>query len=328
MSSVARVAIDPSQFPENVRRDLLESLQARKINHKFHYDSVKQAQKWLAVHQAYAPSRADADCAAIYDLSFSAAASQITSPSVHLIGLGCGGGQKDTRLLRQLQQAGKQIAYTPSDVSVPLVLTARTAALAVVTDENCHPLVCDLESAANLPVILDRQTDPAAARLITFFGMIPNFEPGLILRRLTALLRPADFLLFSANLAPGPDYLAGIKQILPLYDNEPTRDWLMTFLLDLGVEKEDGELRFIVEDNPAGGELKRIAAYFHFDRARRIQVDAELFKFQPGESIRLFFSYRHTPAQVRKLLGGHGLKAIDQWIEKSGEEGVFLCQCA
>jgi uncharacterized SAM-dependent methyltransferase len=326
MSSVARVAIDSSQFPENVRRDLLESLRARKINHKFHYVSVKQAQKWLAVHQAYAPSRADADCAAIYDLSFSAAAGRIAPPFVHLIGLGCGGGQKDARLLRQLQQAGKKIAYTPSDVSVPLALTARAAALAVVADENCHPLVCDLESAADLPAILDRQTDPGAARLITFFGMIPNFEPGLILPRLTALLRPADCLLFSANLAPGPDYVAGIKQILSLYDNEPTRDWLMTFLLDLGVERDDGELRFIVEDDPAGSDLKRIAAYFHFNRARRIQVDEELFKFQLGESIRLFFSYRHTPAQVGKLLARHGMKVLDQWIAKSEEEGVFLCQ--
>src|SRR5437660_9505239 len=230
MSSVARVTIDPSQFPENVRRDLLESLRARKINHKFHYDSLKQAQKWLAVHQAYAPSRTDADCALIYDLSFSAATSQIASTSVHLLGLGGGGGQKDTRLLRQLQQAGKQIAYTPSDVSVPLALTARAAALTVVADGNCHPLVCDLESAADLPAIFDRQTDPAAARLITFFGMIPNFEPGLILPRLAALVRPADYLLFSANLAPGPDYAAGIKQILPLYDNGPTCDWLTTFL--------------------------------------------------------------------------------------------------
>lgn len=326
MSSVARVAIDPSQFPENVRRDLLESLRTRKINHKFHYDSVKQAQKWLAVHQAYAPSRTDAACALIYELSFSAAARQIASPTVHLIGLGCGGGQKDTRLLRQLQQAGKQIAYTPSDVSVALVLTARAAALAVVADENCHPLVCDLESAADLPAILDGQTDPATARLVTFFGMIPNFEPGIILPRLATLLRPSDYLLFSANLAPGPDYVAGIKQILPLYDNEPTRDWLMTFLLDLGVEKSDGELRFTVEDDPAGSDLKRIAAYFQFIRARRIQLDEELFNFQPGESIRLFFSYRHTPAQIGRLLARHGLKVLDGWIAKPGEEGVFLCQ--
>ena len=110
-----------------------------------------------------------------------------------------------------------------------------------------------------------RSPCPDAARLITFFGMIPNFEPQVILPRLAGLVRPADYLLFSANLAPGADYAAGVQRILPLYDNALTRDWLMTFLLDLGVEANDGELRFAVEDDPAGSGLKRVAAYFQFD---------------------------------------------------------------
>src|SRR4051812_49907250 len=95
MSSVAQVAIHPSQFPDQVRRDLLESLRTRLVNHKFHYDSIKQTQKWLALHQAYSPSRTDADCAATYDQSFAAVVKEITARRVHLIGLGCGGGEKD-----------------------------------------------------------------------------------------------------------------------------------------------------------------------------------------------------------------------------------------
>src|SRR5882724_4749189 len=268
MSSVASVTIHSSQFPENVRRDLLASLRSRQANHKFHYDSVKQTQKWLALHQAFSPSRTDADCAATYDLSFAAAAKHITAPSIHLIGLGCGGGQKDTHLLQLLRKSGRQIAYTPSDVSTAMVLTARTAALAALPAANCHPLVCDLATADDLPAVLDRQVNPADARLITFFGMIPNFEPQLILPRLAGLLRPSDFLLFSANLAPGPDYAAGVQRILPLYDNDLTRDWLLTFPLDLGVERGDGTLRFTVEDDATG--LKRISAHFHFSQPRRI----------------------------------------------------------
>jgi hypothetical protein len=61
MSAVANVTIHSSQFPENVRRDLLESLRTRRVNHKFHFDSVKQTQKWLALHQQFSPSRNDAD---------------------------------------------------------------------------------------------------------------------------------------------------------------------------------------------------------------------------------------------------------------------------
>src|SRR5450755_714672 len=98
MKSAANVLIHASQFPENVRRDLLASLRSRCVNHKFHYDSVKQTQKWLALHQAYSPPRTDADCITIYNRGFEAAAARIESKAVHVVGLGCGGGQKDTRL--------------------------------------------------------------------------------------------------------------------------------------------------------------------------------------------------------------------------------------
>jgi uncharacterized SAM-dependent methyltransferase len=325
MSPVAHVAIHHSQFPEQVRRDLLESLRSRRVNHKFHYDSVKQTAKWLALHQAYSPSRTDADCAAVYDKAFTDAARKIEGAAVHLVGLGCGGGQKDTRLLKLLREAGKEIAYTPSDVSTAMVLEARKAALAALPDKNCHPLACDLATADDLATVLDAQISPEATRLITFFGMIPNFEPQIILPRLAGLLRPADYLLFSANLAPGPDYALGVQRILPLYDNELTRDWLLTFLFDLGVEMADGKLKFIVEEDAESG-LRRVAAYFHFSQMRRITVEGEDFEFRPAESIRLFFSYRHTPEKVRKLLGKFGIKVLEQWVTQSEEEGVFLCR--
>jgi L-histidine N-alpha-methyltransferase len=223
-----------------------------------------------------------------------------------------------------LHGAGKRLAYTPSDVSVAMVLVARVASLAIIEDANCHPLVCDLATADDLAAALDQQ-HCAGARLITFFGMIPNFEPQSILPRLSALVRPGDHLLFSANLAPGPDYLAGIRRILPLYDNALTREWLITFLTDLGVEKTDGEIHFTIEDDPDGLDLKRIAANFHFLRAREIKLDGEMFRFASGATIRLFFSYRHTPEKVRDLLAGHQLHVLNQWVTKSGEEGVFLC---
>jgi uncharacterized SAM-dependent methyltransferase len=324
MSSPVQVAIHASQFPDNVRRDLLDSLRTRRVNHKFLYDSVKQTQQWLALHQAFSPSRTDADCAATYDRSFVSVAARMDLRRVHLIGLGCGGGQKDTRLLKLLQDSGRQAFYTPSDVSTAMVLVAWQAATAVVAREDCFPLVCDLASANDLPEAFEALHVPNAARLVTFFGMVPNFEPQVILPRLAGLLRPGDYLLFSANLAPGPDYAAGVQRILPLYDNALTRDWLMTFLLDLGVAADDGVLQFAVEDDPNGSGLKRVAAYFRFVRPRDIQVDTQRFQFAVGESIRLFFSWRHTPALVRRLLSEHGLRILDEWITQSGEEGVFL----
>jgi uncharacterized SAM-dependent methyltransferase len=326
----AKISIHESQFPENVRRDLLQSLRARKINHKFHYDSVKQTQKWLALHQMYSPSRNDENCRAIYENSFEAAAAKIKQKRIHVIGLGCGGGQKDSRLLKSLKSRGKEIFYTPCDVSAAMVLTARQAALDVLPEKNCFPFVCDLASTNDLPKMagsaccVDRtpQRGITTVRLISFFGMIPNFEPQEILPKLASLIRAKDFLLFSANLAPGKSYAGGVKKILSQYDNTWTRDWLMTFLLDLGVERRDGDLQFAIEDARLG--LKRIAARFHFRRACRIEIEDEKFVFRRGENIRLFFSYRYTPERIVKILAHHQLEVCNQWIAKSDEEGVWL----
>ena len=112
MSSVASIVIHASQFPGRVRHDLIESLRTRQVNHKFHYDSVKQTQKWLALHQAYSPSRNDDGCAAAYERAFQAAAAGVAPARVHVIGLGCGGGQKDTRLLELLRDRGKEMPST------------------------------------------------------------------------------------------------------------------------------------------------------------------------------------------------------------------------
>ena len=353
MSSVVNVVIHASQFPEKVRRDLLASLRARQVNHKFHYDSVKQTQKWLALHQEYSPSRNDADCRAIYEKGFQAAAAQIKAKSVHVIGLGCGGGQKDTQLLKLLKARDREIFYTPCDVSTAMVLTARRTALAVVPEKNCFPFVCDLATANDLPVTLARRSGAKTARLFTFFGMIPNFEPQIILPKLAALIRKNDFLLFSANLAPGKNYAAGMKKVLPQYDNPLTRDWLMTFLLDLGVGRNDGKLRFKIEtcssrreEAPTSRsisakkkpglltssptmeevELKRVVANFHFTRRCRLEIENTMFDFRAGESIRLFFSYRYTPERVCKVLARYGLEVRGQWTTGSEEEGVFLCR--
>jgi uncharacterized SAM-dependent methyltransferase len=309
-----------------MRKALLDSLRTRQVNHKFHYDSYKQTARWLALHQACSPSRTDSDCEAVYDRSFEKTAALLAGSAVHLIGLGCGGGQKDTRLLGRLQDSDERVAYTPLDVSTAMVLVAREAALGVVEEEACFPVVCDLGQAGDLASVLDAQTPANFRRLFTFFGMIPNFEPAVILPRLTGLIRPGDTLLFSANLAPGSDYRRGIESILPLYDNNLTREWLMTFLWDLGFERADGHLDFGIEPDPAGSALLRVAATYCCQCGRTILVHGERFEFIPGDRIGLFFSYRHTPELVRNLLEPCGLIVAEQWITRSGEEGVFLAR--
>lgn len=326
MPPLMRVSVHPSQFPEAVQRDLLQSLRARRIDPKLHYISYKQAQKWLAVHEAWSPARTDADCTAIYDQSCQTAAKLLSTAEICVIGLGCGGGQKEARLLAALKGQGRETFYLPCDASLPLVLTASNAAQKALPGIDCRPLVCDVGAADDLPEVFEREIERGATRVITFFGLIPNLEPELIMPKLAALVRSEDILLFSANLAPGTDYLAGVQKVLPGYDNQETREWLFTFLHDLGVAPEDGRIEFSIEDSPLG--LKRIVADFHFQKGRVLKIENEAFDFKPGTSIRLFFSYRYTIERVRSLLSGHKLSIVKQWLASSGEEGVFLCKRA
>jgi uncharacterized SAM-dependent methyltransferase len=323
MAALANVAVHGSQFPEQVWAELRNSLRLRQINHKFHYDSYRQTQKWLELHAACSPSRTDQDCAQCFENAFAAAAGKIGGAAIHVIGLGCGGGQKDTRLLRLLRKDQRQLDYTPVDVSLPMVLTAREAASEVVAEPR--GLVCDLALAEDLAEYFNRETPEAAARVMTFFGMMPNFEPGRILPRLAGLLRERDLLLLSANLAPSADYEAGVVRVLPQYANNLVEDWLRIFLLDLGVEQTDGTIEWVIEPCPSGSGLLRITARFGFQRGRSVTIAGERFEFKAEEKIRLFFSYRYTPERVLRQLEEHGLTAREQWIADSGEEGVFLC---
>lgn len=328
MPAAIQVTIHASQFPEQVLGDLRDSLRARQMNHKFLYDTTRQTQKWLAVHDACSPARTDPDCLATYETSFEAVSARITQPQAHLVGLGCGGGQKDASLLSKLHHRGRTVSYTPVDVSPAMVLVASQTigrTLGISPGQTGGGVVCDLLTTGDLAEILDGLCPPGAARLVSFFGMIPNFEPQVILPKLSGLIRPGDALLFSANLAPGDDYAAGVRQILPQYNNPLTSDWLLTAMLDLGVERADGTVVWRVEACPSGADLLRVAAYFRFARPRILTVAGEKFDFRMGDSIRLFFSYRYTPERIRSHLNQHGLTVLDQWLTQSGEEGIFLC---
>ena len=330
MTKPAKIFIHPSQFPDAVREELCRSLRQRAINHKFHYESYKQVQRWLMLHEAFSPAATDPNCRTIYDVAFEAAATACGVDAVHLVGLGCGGGEKEARFLQLLAQRGKRLRYTPIDVSAPMVLVAALAAAPVVGESV--PIVCDLALASDLPELIEPQCSPGAARLFTFFGMIPNFEPSLILPRLRELVPRHGLLLFSANLAPSRDYRRGVERIQPQYENALTRQWLMTFLLDLGIEEGDGDMNWQIEADESASHDQanftplRLAAYFMFNRERSVQLEAEKFSFARGERIRLFFSYRYMPAQISGLLRQHGLSVEQQWIADSEEEGVFLCR--
>lgn len=328
-SESVAVSIHPSQFPRAVEAALRDSLRARRMQHKFHYDTPKQALRWLRLHEALSPARTDPEAGRLYDAAFAEGIAALGSArNVAVISLGCGGGQKEAQLLQLLSASRPEatLRYVPVDVSVALALTARAAALeAGLKAEAIRPLVADLGLAEDWKSALAGVLEEESRRVVCFFGMLPNFLPSFALASLAGFLRPSDLLIVSANLAPGPDYAAGVARVLPQYDNRLTREWLWSVLLDLGVERDAGEMSFRIAPCPEGSGLLRIESAVTFTRAVRIEFAGEVFDYEAGGRFELFFSYRHTPERLAALLAPHGVVVRSHGSNASGEEGVFVC---
>ena len=320
------VHVHLSQFPEQVHRDYLAGFHAKEINHKFHYDSVKQSQKWLKVHEAFSPSRNNEDCIRAYTDCFQAATTLLSDhTSLQLIGLGSGGGTKDQLFLSSLSKPNKHLIYYPVDVSLSLALISSQTVRQAFPQLSVQPIVCDLLHASELMSQRD-SVQETGTKILTFFGMIPNFFPDQILPILSGFLHPQDLLLFSANLAPGDDYRQGIQTVLPQYDNDLTKDWLITVLTDVGIAPEDGSIIFEIEPDRTYPEVYRMTAYFVLNRSITFSLDNHLFEWEKEERIRLFFSYRYTTPMIRKILNHHQIDVVSTWETANQEEGIYLCR--
>lgn len=325
MKQNTEVWVNHSQLPEKYLRDWLECLSSRTMQHKFLYESSRQAARWLDVHQAFSPARRDPAVLQMYATGFAEVAQNWRGSPVQLLGLGCGGGHKEVQLAVALELRRHKVHFVAADVSLPLVLTARHRFAAIMPNPSQHVVsgwVVDLAEADLAGSVSD--VAGTGKRLVTFFGMIPNFEPQFIFPRLAKLVRAQDRLLMSANLAPGADYRAGVESILPLYDNSPTRRWLLGPLEATGLVEEDVELNFTLKSTSPHTELLRVQADLTFLRPVQIESEGQDFRYEQGGHFQLFYSYRYTPENLSATLGRYGMTIEQSWLAPSGEEGLFL----
>ena len=302
-----RAICHQGQSQAEVETKRADCIRQRDIAAQFHYETDRQASLWLNVHKRLACSK---ELIRPYGETAEALASGWAYPDGALIALGCGGGEKEIGILRALPKGTR---FVPTDVSIHLALKTAQAALEVNPSWVVMPLVFDLALADNLLEFIDQHV--GQNRVFTFFGIIPNFSPSLILPRLRILLRPEDRLLLSANLAPN-----GMDPILPQYDNDITREWLAEFPMKHGAGQ--GDMKFTVESS---GYLQRIVAHYHFSESCVMEANGEFFEFQSGNSLQLFVSYRYTVESLRDTLEQYGISIEDAFLTSNGEEGVFIC---
>ena len=315
-----------TQYPEQVAMQCRQGLRARKLPGRLLYDSPAQAQRWLAYHQAYSPSRTEPELLALYERSFQAAIAALTGQPLHYVSLGCGGGNKDALFVRHALDYGGALHVSPTDTSAALVLETMLRLQGTFPALSASPLVVDLAAEPDLDSWLAQQEADGARRVFGCFGIIPNFDYAALLSYLRRLLRPDDLLLISANLSPDPYGSAAAQRILPQYDNPLARAWFSGLLDSLGFA--DADLRLAVRARPLreDGHIWRIQADARVLQDVQLALDEELFDFREGEVLEVFFSNRFTPAALPQVLDDAGFKVGQTWVLDSQEEGIYLCQ--
>jgi uncharacterized SAM-dependent methyltransferase len=134
-----------SQYPARLAEQVCQGLGARKLPGKLLYESSAQAQRWLAYHQAYSPSRTEPTLLALYDQAFQAALQALSPSALHYISLGCGGGNKDALFLQQAAPHCPALIFTPMDTSAALVVETLLRIHSALPMLTTAPLVVDLD---------------------------------------------------------------------------------------------------------------------------------------------------------------------------------------
>ena len=315
-----------SQYPEQVALQCRRGLRARRLPGRLLYDSPAQAQRWLAYHQVYSPSRTEPELLALYERSFQAALAALPGRPLHYVSLGCGGGNKDALFVRRALDRGGVLHVSPTDTSAALVLETMLRLQASFPALDASPLVVDLAAAPDLDPWLARQETGGAGRIFGCFGIIPNFDHTALLAYLWRLMRTDDLLLLSANLSPGPYGSAAAQRILPQYDNPLAHAWFTGLLDSLGFAASD--LRLSVRARPLrdDGRVWRIQADAHVVHDVQLALYEESFDFREGEVLEVFFSNRFTSSALPQVLNDAGFNVSETWVLESQEEGIYLCR--
>jgi SAM-dependent methyltransferase len=311
LSAASPLTLDfhPSVRGPALRQAALAALQANRLDPKSLYVTPRQAELWREVFFQHSPLHGNPEFTRIYRDAFAQVLERFTAPKCLLVGLGCGTGAKEFDLYANLQKRGQSAVFSAIDVSADLVLES-VEKLTAAGAEHHRSLVCDLGETAFLADWLNSR-ESHLPRLLTFFGLTPNFTPSEVARLLRSVLRPGDLLLVSAHLAPVREenregLATAMRTVLPQYDNAETLAWLAAALDHQGLASSVAAPEMVI------GHVEEIPAFLaqaRWKTSEPFEREGHLFSPRAEEPLRLFSSLRYTPARFEHLLRRAGLSA-------------------
>ncbi len=321
MTAIVNIGVHRSLGFEAAMSDLLGALREKRLPASFLYRGARSAALWERLHLAHAPSTQSAVTSAPHREAFKYLRSRINQP-VHLVAAGCGLAEKEMILLEIDEGCVGKLDLI--DGSVELVAEAKRRILERHGKLGVRGLAADLGIERDWNALFSSAS--AETRVLTLFGMVPNFELSKLLPSLSDALRPGDWLVLDANLRPGKGGAEGEipEGIMAQYDNAECRDWLQSSLSELGIFETDGRLIYEVARDSGDVEVPRIQAMFQFSQDVCVSLVGPTIRFDAGDRLSVFYSYRYTAQDMPQMLQEAAFECEKLCFSETGEDGVYV----
>ncbi len=228
-----------------------------------------------------------------------------------VISFGAGDGARDLLLISALKDAGVECSYFPVNASQTLLEMACNSADDL--DIENTGIKADISSPVHLVYAADAAESP---RLMILSGnTLGVFDPLAEIRYLSQCMKPGDRLVVDGEIYAE-------KETLARRSSPGSRNLLWALLGSIGINRDDGELRFNDKRDDRHAGLHLITKYFRAERDLSATAAGQEVALERGERIGLNFQYAYEPETFRWLLCEQGGLEIES--EYRSPDGRFL----
>jgi L-histidine Nalpha-methyltransferase len=230
--------------------------------------------------------------------------------AAELVELGSGTASKTRVLLDALYAAGTLARYTPVDVTESMVRDCAAELTGEYPGLRVHGVIGDFERH------LDQVPPAVGPRIVAFLGgTIGNFPPGSrrrVLREITKLLGPQDYLLMGTDLVKDPQVLEAAYDDSQGVTAEFNRNVLRVLNRELGAdfEPEDFDHVALFDAEHEWIEMRLRARREHTTLVRDLDLPVH---FDAGEEMRTEISAKFTADRIQGDLSAAGLELV-RWF--------------
>lgn len=299
----------------DIAQEFAEAMEARDLPEKFFFWSPRSAKGWT---ELTAEPNLFGGLAQTWK-SIAAGAGALAEHfggRVPVISFGAGDGVRDRLLMEALKDAGCDCLYFPVDASQPMLEMACAAA----DDEDFETtgIKADISSPVHLVYCADAAEPP---RLFIMSGnTISSFDPLAEVRYVAQCIRAGDRLIVDGEIYDE-------TKTMERRDNAAARKFIFALLGGVGIESDDGDIRFNHKRDERHEGLHLITRSFRAARDLSATVGGEELSLERGERIGLNFQYTYTRESFRWLLRDHGgLEILEEYTSPDGRFLTAICK--